>query len=450
MAVKLEDRMVATLKPKAKRQVLADAVVTGLRLRITPGGAKTWGLWYRTRAGEPRDLTLGSYPTLSLAAARELARRRLAEVALGADPHRELLRAREEVKSGHGALTVEALVERCMERLRLRPSTAKVWRRLADVEIIPALGSRPAAEVTRGELRQWLHDIVERPAPAVANHAFTVLRRAYTWGIEQDLLTTLPFLGLKKPAAEVRSERVLSAPEIAAVLQALDELDEQRPAPEREERAKNARRSGPGWPAYADAVRLLLLTGVRRDMVLGMRRSELEDLDGPDPRWVIPGGFGGRSKSGRQHVVPLSAPAVAIVKRRLAAATGELLFPVRRRGKLTRLLASTPDVPMTWSSRFVGELCEEAEKALGGPMPRWTIHNLRHTTATHMREDLRVDRTVVAAVLGHVQAGPFATRIYDRSELLLERRAALVAWAAWLDGLRRPAGTRGRVVPMAR
>ena len=68
---------------------------------------------------------------------------------------------------------------------------------------------------------------------------------------------------------------------------------------------------------YTDAVRLLLLTGVRRDMVLGMRRSELEDIGGREPRWAIPGGFAGRSKSGRPHVVPLSPQALAVIEPRL-------------------------------------------------------------------------------------------------------------------------------------
>jgi integrase len=273
-----------------------------------------------------------------------------------------------------------------------------------------------------------------------------VLRRTYTWGIERDLVTVLPFIGLKKPAPEVRSERVMTAAEIAAALSALDVLAQPRAL--EGERPKHASKTGPGWPAYADAARLLFLTGVRRDMVLGMRRSELEDLNGTDPRWTIPGGFGGRSKSGKAHVVPLSAPAVEIIKRRLAAVSGELLFPLRRRGKLPggERLDSRH---MTWSSHFVSELQAQTAELAGAPVPGWTIHGIRHTVATHMREDLKVGREVVSTVLGHTQAGPSATRIYDRSELLPERRAALIAWAAWLDRIRE--AKRGAdVLPMAR
>lgn len=451
MPVRLTDRIVATIAPGAKRRAIADAVVPGLRLRLTPGGVKTWGLWYRTRTGEPRNHTIGSYPALSLAAARQEARTKLAQIELGGDPHAALLLAREQAKaeaSGAGPLTVERLTNRCLEKLPLRPKTSKEWRRLAAVEIIPALGNRPAAEVTRAELRTWLAGIVDRPAPHTANHAFVVLRRAYTWGIEQDLLTALPFVGLKMPAEDRRSERVLSAPEIKAVFEALDVVGHGRPL-ERADLPKHSRKTAPGWPVYADATRLLFYTAVRRDMVLGMRRSELEDLDGRDPRWIVPGGFTGRSKSGKAHVAPLSGPALEIIRRRLSAAKGELLFPMTRRGKLAALQgAPALDLPMTWSSHFVAELRAAANAAFGASLPRWTIHNIRHTVATHLREDLKVSREVVSLILGHTQAGPAATRIYDRSEMLPERRAALVTWAAWLQRTASGRTQKGSVLAM--
>jgi integrase len=72
---------------------------------------------------------------------------------------------------------------------------------------------------------------------------------------------------------------------------------------------------------------------------------------------------------------------------------------------------------------------------LGRRAEAWRIHSLRHTIATHLRESLGVARDIVALILGHTQGGPAATRFYDRSELLAERRYALQRWADWLDGL---------------
>jgi integrase len=159
-------------------------------------------------------------------------------------------------------------------------------------------------------------------------------------------------------------------------------------------------------------------------MVLGMRRSELEDLEGKEPRWTIPGGFAGRSKSGRPHVVPLSDQALAIIQRRMEEIALDTLFPPNRIAEAEF---------MTWSSRFVRELRAKTEAVLQAPMPRWTVHNLRHTVGTHMREDLGISSEVVSLILAHAPPGSRVTRVYNRAELLPERREALLAWGSWLD-----------------
>jgi integrase len=432
MPIPLDDRRIRALQPpSAGRLELRDSKVRGLILRVTSAGVKTFALWYRAN-GTARRLTLGEYKSdgvrgagITLAEAREQAERRLAEIRLGADPAAAKVAARH--SAGEGVLTVEALATRCLEALPLRPKTAREWGRLARKEIIGSLGRWPVAELTRGEVRRWMQDIADRPAPYTANRAFEVLRRIFSWGVEQDLVVGSPFVGLKRPAMEERSERVLSAGEIRSVLTALTQTDLSS-------------------PAYSDAVRLLFLTGVRRDMVQGMRRSELEGWGAADPRWVIPGGFQGRSKSGRAHVVPLSPRAVQVVERRMAVTTGDLLFPVQRTGPLN----ARGEAAMSWTSRFVRELKSATEEAHGAAVPRWTIHNIRHTVGTHMREDLKVPREIVSLILGHTQAGPTATRIYDRSELLPERRAALIAWSEWLARIVRDDGRKPRVVPLVR
>lgn len=476
--IPLDDRTIRSLRPPASgRFEVRDSKVRGLVLRVTPAGVKTFSVVYRTKVGQvARRYLLGTFKAedtrgagITLASARREAEAILREVAGGGDPQGALVHARRaaaESAAAPGPLDVSALVRKCLERLPLRPKTVREWRRLADVEIVPALGARPAAELTRAEIREWARVIAERPAPYTSNRAFEVLRRVYSWGVEQDLLTGTPFIKLPKPATEERSERVLTTDELRAVLLALDVVRQKRPIPEAEsgaKRPKKARKTLAGWPAYCDAVELLILTGVRRDMVVGMRRQEIEDLDGTDPRWLVPGGFAGRSKSGKAHLVPLSGAALDVVWRRLAAVKGECLFPVARRGKLQLLTgAGRPDVPMTWSSRFVDALQAEALRILqsedreaGGdgsvPFPRWTIHGLRHTVATHMREDLKTPREVVSLILGHTQGGPTATRIYDRAELLPERRSALGAWASWVRSLkRRESARRASVVTFAR
>jgi hypothetical protein len=80
-----------------------------------------------------------------------------------------------------------------------------------------------------------------------------------------------------------------------------------------------------------------------------------------------------------------------------------------------------------------------ARETRGRTWARWTIHNLRHAIGSHMREDLDVGVDVVSLLLAHqLNEGARVTRVYDRAQLLTKRRAALEAWAAWLERLPAP------------
>lgn len=447
MPVRLTDPFVASLKPTSTRIEIADEALPCLRLRVSPAGVKTWAVLYRPKTGRRERLTLGTYPKLTLGKARKKARERLAQVELGGNPAQALRTARVQAEQDERT-TLRALAPACIADLTLRPSTRKEWARLAQAEIVGAFGARQAAELTRREIREWCEAIRdgERPwrddggraAPYTANRAFELLRRVYSWAVGKDLVNASPFVGLEKPAEEQQSERVLSRDELRAVLWALDSSP-------RENEFYAAM-----WSVYTDAVRLLFLTLARRDMVLGMKRAEFEDIGSREPRWIVPGGLEGRSKSGKPHVVPLSSAAVAIVERRLAAAHGEHLFPVGR-------FKTGEDRPMTWSSGFVEDLRAEAVRELrknrkdeNAAMPRWRLHDIRHTAATHLREDLGVSSEVVSLLLGHTPPGPRVSRVYNRAELLPERRAALVAWAAWLERLAADEPKGATVRPMRR
>ena len=446
MAVDLTDLMIRGYGTRTRKD-LYDSKVTGLILRVTPSGAKTWAVEYRA-TGRKRRYTLGPYKSegirgkaYTLAAARDEAETVLAKVRLGADPHatrlgdraEARLRAQEKkrLRLNGGPLTVERLVTRCLDALPLRPKTDREWRRLARKEINPRLGTRFAVELSKGEVREWSRAIVRR-SHYTANRAFEVLRRAYTGGLGEDLVVTTPFLGLTKPGTEHESERVLSIDEISAVWRALDLLDVEADLPQEGLTERIIARFARERRAYVDAVRLLFLTGVRRAMVTGASRAEFDGLDGVRPVWTIPGGFSGRSKSGHAHVVPLSRSAAAIVKRRLAVVPAGVLFPVGRRGPVTN---GDPGAAMTWSSRFISELRVKANELHGVEMARWTIHGFRHTIATHLRANLGVSTEVVSLILGHTPPGPRVTRVYNRADLLPERASALAAWARWIDNV---------------
>ena len=145
---------------------------------------------------------------MSLKAARIAAKKVVASVDLERDPHAEKLAARRALAEAkkravlEQRTTVEALAETCVAVLPLRPKTVKEWTRLVRTEIIPAFGDRQASELTRVEIRSWADGIAKRPAPHTANRAFEVLRRVYSWSVENDRLPATPFVALKRPAQE--------------------------------------------------------------------------------------------------------------------------------------------------------------------------------------------------------------------------------------------------------
>lgn len=387
---------VRTLPAKGGRRCdYRDSLLRGLVLRVSPTGARSFVLAY-SRHGKNRRYTLGRTPPLTLAEAREEGRPILAKIMLGEDPQEARTRGRK--------LSVAQLVDLAIKAARLRPSTRYQWEWLAKKELTPGpLGTIPAAALTRGQIREWAERVSKRSV-STADHAFRLLRRCYSWGVEVDRLPATPFAHLKAPGDGrlKSSDRVLSPHELRLLLRALDE--------------------SPG--AYADAALLLLLTAVRREAVLGMKVPELDDFDGDEPRWTVPEE---RSKSGLPHVVPLSPQAVAIIERRLEHARGDVVFPPvgRQVGRSGH---------MAWSSDWVDAIRARMVKENEAPIPSWTVHDLRRTAATQMRERLDVERDLVRLLLGH--SARDVSSIYDRATRLPERRAALVSWAAWIDALR--------------
>lgn len=416
--LRLTPQNVATLPAVGPRGEYRDDLERGLVLRVTPKGARSLVVEYTIGRRSKRFL-LGHVPPLKLKAARKKARSVLADVALGKDPQAQKVAARQR------ALTVKDIGERCLNALEVRPATTEEYERLFKVEILPAFGHTSAADISRADVRAWSRRLAKR-APYVANRAFALLLRIYTWALAEDLLAAAPLAGLPKPAQERSSDRVLSAEELRSLLVAFDAL--------------------PGQ--YSDAALLLLLTGTRREMVVGMRRAELE-LDEKEPRWTIPAE---RMKGGLAHVVPLSGWAVAVLERRLAESSGDAVFPPAT--------VDAKSESMWWSSKYVNRLnaamlADLRKRKVLGPedeLLRWKVHELRHSVATHLREDLHVGGDVVSALLAHVpptQGGvSSATKVYLRARLLPERRAALVAWASWLESLKR--GARGKLLPHAR
>ncbi|MGI4940706.1 MAG: tyrosine-type recombinase/integrase [Janthinobacterium lividum] len=408
MGIKFTERAIERLScPDGKRDCLVfDLEQRGLVVRVVAAGSKSYLVQY-VIAGRKRRLPLGSVDAISLAAARDAARAVMGQVATGVDPAAARKAAVESAR-------VEALRERMTlaqvvgdwERLHLAHRSAR-YRKDATEAMERALKpwwSRPAERLERRDVVA----VVDKLTPSVARALAAYGRACFTWAQKRGSVPDNPFTALPVSSSNVQRDRVLTDAEATKVWKA----------------------AAAGSTPYGPIVRLLLLTGQRRDEVRGMEWSELSD---DLATWTVPGQ---RTKNGQPSVVPLSAPAQAILLERLKAVReqrGGLVFPGEG-GK----------VPFgNWSKSKI-----ELDKKSG--VIGWRVHDLRRTVATGLQR-LGSRLEVTEAVLNHVSGSRGGiVGIYQRHDWKMEKRAALDAWAAHL--LAAMDGVQGslKVVPMRR
>lgn len=375
----LTDAAVQRLRPPSRDSIeVFDLGYPGLALRIGNGGAKSFVLFYRY-AGKLRRETLGRWPEISLGAARERWRRTREAVARGDDP----LGANGKAP----ALAFEAVVEEWLRRdvaTRNRPSTAYHIHRLVECDLLPAWRGRRIDTITRHDVLVLTDSIVDRGAPTKARRVHVHAHRLFKWCVARGLITVSPMGGLERPGAGTSRERVLTDSELAAVWQAATD-----------------------WP-FGSIVRLLILTGARREEMGQLAWTEIQG----DTVTLE----GARTKNGKVHLIPLSAPALA------------LLQAVPRIGdRFIFTLDGTRPVS-SW-----GRAKARLDKTSG--VTGWVVHDLRRTVATGMQK-LGVGLQTVEALLGH-SGGSRAgiVGVYQRHDFAAERRAAVEQWGAHVANL---------------
>jgi integrase len=368
----------AALKPAAVRIDYWDQSLPGFGLRVTPDGQKTWTVMYRF-GGRKRRYTLGAYPALSLADARKLAREAQRSVGLGIDPAAAK-------KAERLADSFAKLAEQYLERYA-KPRK-KSWRedaRIIASKLNPSFGNMRAQDVTRADVRMLLEKIAEH-APIEANRTLATCRKLYNWAISQDLVETNPCFQIPAPGQERQRDRVLSDDEVRTVWKDLENEE----------------------PRITAIMRLRLITAQRGGEVAAMERNELDLAGG---WWTIPAE---KAKNGLAHRVPLTAPAVKILERVLAAPDGSsYVFPA----PLSNGKAPTSKFDLTKTT-------ERIRKRTG--IKDLTAHDLRRTAASRMT-GMGIPRLTVSKILNHVEPG--VTAVYDRHSYDREKREALETWA---------------------
>jgi integrase len=215
----------------------------------------------------------------------------------------------------------------------------------------------PVTDVTHADIEK-LHRRLARTAPSAANRAVAVVGKMFALAVKWGMRVDNPVRGIEQVPEHPR-ERYLSAQELARLGGVLDVH------PER---------------ASANAVRLLMLTGARRNEVLS---ATWDQFDLAIATWTKPHAA---TKQARTHRVPLSPPAVALLAEMRMTATDRFVFP-----------GQTPDRPLVEIKRFWAAACRQA--GIEGVR----LHDLRHTYASVLASS-GLSLPIIGALLGHSQA----------------------------------------------
>ena len=411
MKVKLEDKLIRTLRPGEYH----DTVVPRLTLRVR-AKARRWVIRYRLPGDLPRRLALGDVRSTSLAKARELAKHQLAKVDQGKDPLEERRLVREAARKRRMGERVAQAVGAWIADPKHGPGVrwkgglaGGTWAMPHVNRFKQRFGDLLLADLTAQDAERF---VTEPTAAATRNRSLTVLRLFFAWARRKGLVQFDPSAGLRKER-ETERTRTLTDAELRALIRGFDST------------------------RYGRAVRLLVLTGLRRDEVLGAKWSWLDEearvLTIPPEAEKT-----GRTR-GEPRRVALSNAAVALLAEQRAAlfaegvrsdhvfATGtgsaphsDALKPImyRLRGRRSNGLPASKD--------------KRAKKRKAVLPDDVTIHDVRRTVADALLCRLKVAPWVVDhVVLGH--ARPKLLRTYMPTLPLDEAREGLERWADTLS-----------------
>jgi integrase len=376
-----------TLPPGMGDKTFFDDDLPGFGVRLRDGGSRKWIVQYDF-GGKTRKFTLGAVGTLELGEARKRAKDILAAVRLGRDPSSEKIEARERAGETFGALLPRYLAHK---QVQLRPRSFKETERHL-LKYARPLHPRPVAAIDRRAIDALVTAIAENHGLMAAHTARGSLSGYFMWLARAGLVDGANPVSLTNMVAQRKGrDRLLADDELREIWAAL------------------------GDDEYGDIVRLLTYTAARKSEIGNLSWDEI-DFDAAEIR--LPAA---RMKGGRAHTIPLSAPALAILRARQGNGRP---FVFSR--------AQTGVFPgWSWRKGLLDGRIAAARKAAGiaEPVPGWTLHDLRRYFSTVTHEQFNLAPHIVETCLAHRshQAGVAGT--YNKAVYLDERRRALERWA---------------------
>jgi len=399
----LTDLAVRKLRPKEKRYEVLD--VNGLVLRVLPTGKKVWSYRYMID-GKPKRFTLGYYPSLSLAEAREKHALALQDVGKKIDPE---AKAQEEKAKRKASPTFQDLFDEFWERELQHSPTAAERRRLVIKDALPAWAARKVSSIKRRDAVLLIDEVRQR-APITANRLQGILVRMFNFASERGIIDISPLTGMRRGKESSRS-RTLTDDEIKILWDCLD-LENQHIDM---------------YHLNKLALKAVLLSAQRPGEVVGMQWDHIEG-----EWWVIPAAL---RKTREENRVPI-LPMLGVVIEQAKAISGDspyvFLSPRERNGGIRPLR--------------VGSLANAIRRHRQemGISEQFTPHDLRRTMRTRLAE-IGVSDMVAEKILGHKLQGVLG--IYNRHSYDAEKKQALALWEQKLSQIIGISEATSNVIP---
>jgi integrase len=383
--MKLTKDTLATLElpPGKNDMIFFDEDVHGWGLRLRRRGdrvKKCWVVQYRS-GGRQRRMTLKGF--LEPREAREQARQLLARVVGGADPQGEKKQA-----AAADRHTLAHLAAQYIDAKQgtIRPRSMAETVRYLQGPYFKSLHNQPADSLQRKDVAAALLTISQKHGQVAAARARSAISSLFMWAMQNGVSEANPVIGTAKPKPPPPRSRVLSDQELASVWRNCRDDD------------------------FGKILKLLVLTGQRRNEVGGMRWSEISD---DKCKWTIPSE---RSKNHREHELPLGEMARSIIASVPQIVDRGSLFGARGVGFTS----------WAGAKRELDARC--------GDMRPWTLHDIRRTVATKLC-DIGIEPFHVEALLNHRGHRSGVAAVYNHSRYTSGIQKSVAAWDRHLRDL---------------
>jgi integrase len=389
-------------------------------VRLLKSGTASW-VWQHKTFGRTKRLTIGDVRVLDESEAQETAKRLWAKILLHrVDPQEAKAEAKRTAK-----VLFESVVDQFLKSKENRRSSTKVGYRLyLKGYYFKPLWKLPIDEVTAEQINLQVEKVIKESGQRTGSQCLVPMKGLFKWAIKNSILIDHnPMAKVNEPEKPPSRKRILTHEEMRTIWVQCE-------AWEADVLSGRRQRHWTNIPDIPRAVRLLFLTGCRRQEIgdlelseINRRRNELE----------LPGS---RTKNHEDLVLPLVDTALGII------------LSVKERPGHNHLFGTKPGQGINLNGAH-NKINERIRKSGGTVPPHWTVHDIRRTVRSGLGE-IGINRDLAERIVNHVNARTEQERTYDRYTYGPQMREALVKWESHLLAIVRGAEQKVVAPPFGR